>query len=53
MGNWCLAAAFWCVAGLAAAQDAAGTPYALYYADVVRVIDGDTLDVRVDLWPGV
>lgn len=29
------------------------SPYALYYAKVVRVIDGDTLDVRVALWPGL
>lgn len=35
------------------AQVATSNPYALYYAEVVRVIDGDTLDVRVDLWPGV
>ena len=27
--------------------------YALYFAEVVRVIDGDTLDVRVSLWPGL
>ncbi len=24
-----------------------------YYATVVRVIDGDTLDVRVEVWPGL
>ncbi len=35
------------------AQDGVTNPYALYYAEVVRVIDGDTLDVRVDLWPGL
>jgi micrococcal nuclease len=29
------------------------SPYALYYAEVVRVIDGDTIDVRVELWPGL
>ncbi len=36
-----------------AAADAVPNPYAEYYAEVVRVIDGDTLDVRVDLWPGL
>ena len=35
------------------AQEEPANPYALYYAEVVQVIDGDTLDVRVDLWPGV
>ena len=29
------------------------SPYALYYAEVIRVIDGDTIDVRVELWPGL
>jgi micrococcal nuclease len=42
-----------CLAGPVAAQDEATNPYALYYAEVLRVIDGDTLDVRVDLWPGL
>jgi endonuclease YncB( thermonuclease family) len=28
-------------------------PYDRYYAQVVRVIDGDTIEVRVDLWPGI
>ena len=42
-----------CLAGPVAAQDEATNPYALYYAEVVRVIDGDTLDVRLDLWPGL
>lgn len=37
----------------AMAQEAMPSPYAEYYAEVVRVIDGDTLDVRVDLWPGL
>jgi endonuclease YncB( thermonuclease family) len=41
------------LAGPALAQDQRANPYALYCAEVVRVIDGDTLDVRVDLWPGV
>ena len=42
-------------AASAAAQEAPSlpSPYALYYAEVVRVIDGDTIDVRVDLWPGL
>jgi endonuclease YncB( thermonuclease family) len=39
--------------GPAAAQIAVTNPYALYYGRVVRVIDGDTLDVRVNLWPGL
>ena len=39
--------------GAAAAQEDVANPYALYYAEVVRVIDGDTLDLRVDLWPGL
>ncbi|KQI71984.1 nuclease [Loktanella sp. 5RATIMAR09] len=29
------------------------TRYVSYTAKVVRVIDGDTLDVEVDLWPGL
>ncbi len=28
-------------------------PYALYYATIVRVIDGDSIAVRVNLWPGL
>ena len=28
-------------------------PYELYYATVVRVVDGDTIQVSVDLWPGL
>ncbi|MFN6951563.1 MAG: thermonuclease family protein [Albidovulum sp.] len=28
-------------------------PYSEYYGTVERVIDGDTLVVRVDLWPGL
>ena len=28
-------------------------PYSRYYAEVVRTIDGDTIEVRVDLWPGL
>jgi micrococcal nuclease len=42
-----------CLAGPVGAQEEVTNPYALYYAEVVRVIDGDTLDVRVDLWPGL
>ena len=42
-----------CLTAPALAQDVAANPYALYYAEVVRVIDADTLDVRVDLWPGL
>jgi len=39
-------------AGAARAQ-AESEPYPLYYAEVVRIIDGDTLAVRVKLWPGL
>jgi len=28
-------------------------PYSEYSATVVRIIDGDTLEVSVDLWPGL
>ena len=28
-------------------------PYSEYFATVERIIDGDTLEVRVDLWPGL
>jgi micrococcal nuclease len=45
--------ALWLLPGRVAAQVDQPNPYALYYAQVVRVIDGDTLDVRVDLWPGL
>lgn len=38
---------------IGAAQSLPPDPYPLYYAEVVRIIDGDTLDVRVDLWPGL
>ena len=49
---------FFCLVVLAlvgpvAAQNAAPNPYALYFAEVVRIIAGDTLGVRVDLLPGV
>ena len=27
-------------------------PYSEYYGKVERVIDGDTIEVRIDLWPG-
>ena len=46
-------AALFCLTRAGAAQEEPANPYALYYAEVVRVIDGDTLDVRVDLWPGL
>lgn len=29
------------------------TPYSEYYGTVERVIDGDTMIVRLDLWPGL
>jgi len=29
------------------------SPYSEYYGTVERVIDGDTLIVRIDLWPGL
>ena len=29
------------------------SPYSEYYGTVERVIDGDTLVVRLDLWPGL
>ena len=29
------------------------SPYSEYYGKVVRIIDGDTLEVRIDLWPGL
>jgi micrococcal nuclease len=35
-----------------AAQDMP-SPYSEYYGTVERVIDGDTLVVRLDLWPGL
>ena len=36
----------------AVAQDIPA-PYAEYYGTVERVVDGDTLRVRIDLWPGL
>ncbi len=49
-----------CRAGLASLLAAHGSsaqeipePYALYYAKVERIIDGDTLGVRIALWPGL
>ncbi len=39
--------------GFSVAQETAIEPYPLYVGEVVRVIDGDTLDVRVELWPGL
>jgi endonuclease YncB( thermonuclease family) len=29
------------------------SPYSEYYGSVERVVDGDTLVVRLDLWPGL
>lgn len=29
------------------------SPYSEYYGTVERIIDGDTLQVRIDLWPGL
>lgn len=49
----CIVALNLTLANTVTAQEALQNPYALYYAEVVRVIDGDTLDVRVDLWPGL
>lgn len=28
-------------------------PYQRYFGEVSRVIDGDTLEVKIDLWPGL
>lgn len=30
-----------------------GTAYPLYYGTIVRIIDGDTLVVKLDLWPSI
>jgi len=48
-------AAFYLFSATARAESPphAENPYSLYYGTVVRVIDGDTLVVRVDLWPGL
>ncbi|ABD53497.1 thermonuclease family protein [Jannaschia sp. CCS1] len=40
-------------APIAAAEDHADNPYERYTAEVIRIIDGDTLEVRVELWPGL
>lgn len=40
------------LAAPAMAQDIP-SPYSEYYGTVERVIDGDTLDIRIDLWPGL
>ena len=40
------------MASWAAAQETP-SPYSEYYGAVERVIDGDTLLVRLDLWPGL
>lgn len=39
-------------AALAPAQEIP-SPYSEYYGTVERVVDGDTLVVRLDLWPGL
>lgn len=36
-----------------AQADNAPAPYAEYYGTVERIVDGDTLVVRIDLWPGL
>ncbi len=36
-----------------AAQPAVSAPLRAYQADLVRVIDGDTFEARVHIWPGV
>jgi endonuclease YncB( thermonuclease family) len=41
-----------CAASSALAQEVP-YPYSEYYGTVDRVIDGDTLVVRLDLWPGL
>ena len=28
-------------------------PYSEYYGTIERIIDGDTLQIRIDLWPGL
>jgi len=48
-----LAFAFGVTPALAQIKPEIENPYAEYYATVVRVIDGDTLEVRVNLWPGL
>ena len=48
-----IALVFGAPSALAQSQPEIENPYAEYYATVVRVIDGDTLEVRVDLWPGL
>lgn len=48
----CCAAAGILHAGPSISQEVPA-PYSEYYGTVERVIDGDTLVVRVDLWPGL
>ena len=52
VGTIVVAAAFG-AATLAQTEPDIKNPYELYYAEVVKIIDGDTLEVRVDLWPGL
>lgn len=46
-----------CLCGMVTATSASPqeipSPYSEYYGTVERVIDGDTLVVRLDLWPGL
>ncbi len=45
---------FACIASLSSASaQEVPLPYPEYYGTVETVIDGDTLTVRVDLWPGL
>lgn len=39
--------------GMTAVAQEIPAPYSEYYGTVERVIDGDTLVVRLDLWPGL
>jgi endonuclease YncB( thermonuclease family) len=41
------------VAAAAASSQEIPSPYSEYYGTVERIIDGDTMVVRVDLWPGL
>ena len=50
--RYCGLMAFACAVDPAMAQDIPA-PYSQYYGTVQRVIDGDTLQVRIDLWPGL
>lgn len=43
----------WSLSASAAVGQEVPTPYSEYFGTVERVIDGDTLVVRLDLWPGL